>query len=102
MLNHPTLDRLNAMGLAGIARAFDELTANPEAQGLTHPEWLALLLDRNGASGTIASSPRACASPNCAIRRRPKRSITAAAANSTGACSLNSSPETVSPPTTIW
>lgn len=46
MLNHPTLDRLNAMGLAGMARAFDELTANAEAQGLTHPEWLALLLDR--------------------------------------------------------
>lgn len=46
MLNHPTLDRLNAMGLAGMARAFDELIANTEAQGLTHPEWLALLLDR--------------------------------------------------------
>lgn len=46
MLNHPTLDRLNAMGLAGMARAFGELTANIEAQGLTHPEWLALLLDR--------------------------------------------------------
>jgi hypothetical protein len=46
MLNHPNLDRLNAMGLAGMARAFGELTANIEAQGLTHPEWLALLLDR--------------------------------------------------------
>jgi len=46
MLQHPTLDRLSAMGLAGMARAFDELAANPEAAGLTHPEWLALLLDR--------------------------------------------------------
>lgn len=46
MLHHPTLDRLNAMGLAGMARAFDELTANPDAEGLSHPEWLALLLDR--------------------------------------------------------
>ena len=27
MLQHPTLDRLNAMGLAGMARAFDELAA---------------------------------------------------------------------------
>jgi len=46
MLHHPTLDRLNAMGLAGMARAFGELAVNAEAQGLTHPEWLALLLDR--------------------------------------------------------
>ncbi|KAK0351514.1 hypothetical protein LTR94_024680 [Friedmanniomyces endolithicus] len=46
MLQHPTLDRLNAMGLAGMARAFDELAANAEAERLTHPEWLALLLDR--------------------------------------------------------
>lgn len=46
MLAHPTLDRLNTMGLAGMARAFDDLAANPEADRLTHPEWLALLLDR--------------------------------------------------------
>ena len=46
MLQHPTLDRLNAMGLAGMARAFGELAANTEAERLTHPEWLALLLDR--------------------------------------------------------
>ena len=46
MLQHPTLDRLNAMGLAGMARAFGELAANAEAERLTHPEWLALLLDR--------------------------------------------------------
>lgn len=46
MLQHPTLDRLSAMGLAGMARAFGELTANAEAERLTHPEWLALLLDR--------------------------------------------------------
>lgn len=46
MLRHPTLDRLNAMGLSGMARAFGELTANAEAERLSHPEWLALLLDR--------------------------------------------------------
>ena len=46
MLAHPTLDRLTAMGLVGMARAFDELAANTEADSLTHPEWLALLLDR--------------------------------------------------------
>lgn len=46
MLAHPTLERLNAMGLTGMARAFDELTANSEAEQLSHVEWLGLLLDR--------------------------------------------------------
>jgi DNA replication protein DnaC len=34
------------MGFAGMASAFGELAANAEADRLTHPEWLALLLDR--------------------------------------------------------
>lgn len=46
MLQHPTLDRLDTMGLAGMAKAFAELAANAEAEHLTHAEWLALLLDR--------------------------------------------------------
>lgn len=46
MLAHPTLDRLNDMGLTGMARAFNELAANAEAERLSHAEWLALLLDR--------------------------------------------------------
>ena len=46
MLQHPTLDRLDAMGFAGMAKAFAELAANAESERLTHPEWLALLLDR--------------------------------------------------------
>lgn len=46
MLAHPTLDRLNAMGLTGMAKAFDELAANAEAERLTHFEWLGLLLER--------------------------------------------------------
>ena len=46
MLAHPTLDRLNDMGLTGMARAYNELAANAEAERLSHAEWLALLLDR--------------------------------------------------------
>jgi DNA replication protein DnaC len=34
------------MGFAGMARAFTELASNAEADRLTHPEWLGLLLDR--------------------------------------------------------
>jgi DNA replication protein DnaC len=48
LLNHPTLDQLNAMGLHGMAKAFADLAANPEADTLAHGDWLALLLDREG------------------------------------------------------
>lgn len=46
MLNHPTLDQIHQLGLAGMARAFTELDSNPETPGLSHGEWLGLLLDR--------------------------------------------------------
>ena len=46
MLTHPTLDQLQQLGLAGMARAFTELEANPGSAELSHAEWLALLLDR--------------------------------------------------------
>src|SRR3954451_6991624 len=46
LLTHPTLDRLQQLGLAGMARAFTELEANPSHAELSHAEWLGLLLDR--------------------------------------------------------
>ena len=46
MLTHPTFEQLNALGLQGMARAFGELIDNPDAAGLGHADWLALLLDR--------------------------------------------------------
>jgi DNA replication protein DnaC len=46
LLTHPTLDQLHQLGLAGMARAFTELEANPQSAELSHAEWLALLLDR--------------------------------------------------------
>ena len=45
MLTHPTLDQLNQLGLLGMAAAFDAL-ADADVAGLTHAEWLALLLER--------------------------------------------------------
>ncbi|MGA8172474.1 MAG: IS21-like element helper ATPase IstB [Methylocystis sp.] len=45
MLKHPTLDQLHALGLYGMAKAFVENVAN-EADGLSHAEWLGVLLDR--------------------------------------------------------
>ena len=49
MLTHPTLDLLNQLGLAGMAKAFGEIEASGEATTLTHPEWLALLLDQEAS-----------------------------------------------------
>ena len=49
MLKHPTLTQLHALGLHGMAKAFDELAANGQAEGLDRLEWLTLLLDREAA-----------------------------------------------------
>ncbi len=49
MLTHPTLDRLNALGLQGMAKAFVDIEATGEAASLGHAEWLALLLEREAS-----------------------------------------------------
>ena len=49
MLTHPTLDQLHTLGLHGMAKAFVEVAASDEASGLSHPEWLGLLLDREAS-----------------------------------------------------
>ena len=49
MLHHPTLDQLRELRLAGMAQAFTEMQDNAGADQLGHPEWLALLLDREAA-----------------------------------------------------
>jgi DNA replication protein DnaC len=49
LLKHPTLDQLHALGLHAMAKAFVEVAASSEAGGLSHPEWLGLLLDREAS-----------------------------------------------------
>jgi DNA replication protein DnaC len=46
LLTHPTIDQLHQLGLAGMARDFVELEANPQSIELSHAEWLGFLLDR--------------------------------------------------------
>jgi DNA replication protein DnaC len=46
LLKHPTLDQLHTLGLHGMAKAFTDLVAAGEAKDLPHPDWLALLLDK--------------------------------------------------------
>jgi DNA replication protein DnaC len=46
LLTHPMLDQLAQLGLPGMAQAFAELEASGESAGLTHADWLGLLVDR--------------------------------------------------------
>ena len=46
MLTHPTLDQLRQLGLAGMARAFEDLATQAGGGELAPAEWLGLLLDR--------------------------------------------------------
>jgi DNA replication protein DnaC len=46
MLSHPTSDRLRELGLAGMARALEEIRRQPEVADLGFEERLALLVDR--------------------------------------------------------
>ncbi len=52
MLIHPTLDQLKELKLTGMAEAFTEMAESPQANELSHPEWLALLLDREASERT--------------------------------------------------
>ncbi len=49
MLTHPTLDQLHALGLHGMAKAFNTLSTNDDTPLLNHAEWLGLLLDHEAA-----------------------------------------------------
>ena len=49
MLSHPTLDRLHALQLRGMARAFEEQMQMPECAELSFAERLGLLVDREAA-----------------------------------------------------
>lgn len=45
MLAHPTLELLHGLGLHGMAQGYKTLDGNPEAQTLTHAEWLGIILE---------------------------------------------------------
>jgi DNA replication protein DnaC len=49
LLTHPTLDQLHALGLHGMAKAFADIEAAGDAKSLSHAEWLAVLLEREGS-----------------------------------------------------
>jgi len=49
VLTHPTLDQMQALGLAGMATAYRELAEQSNADDLSRDEWLGLMLDREAA-----------------------------------------------------
>ena len=49
MLTHPTLDQMQALGLAGMAMAYRQLAEQDNAADLSRDEWLGLMLDREAA-----------------------------------------------------
>ncbi|EAV40175.1 hypothetical protein SIAM614_00180 [Stappia aggregata IAM 12614] len=49
MLTNPTLAQMQALGLTGMATAYQDLTEQDTAKELSLDEWLGLLLDRETA-----------------------------------------------------
>ena len=49
MLAHPTHERLIALGLAGMARAFEEQRASPDVLALSFEERVGIMADREAA-----------------------------------------------------
>ena len=50
MLTHPTLEQMQALGLAGMAVAYRQLAEQDDAAALSRDEWLGLMLDRELAT----------------------------------------------------
>jgi len=49
MLNHPTHERLIALGLSGMAKAFEEQRRSPDLEALSFEDRIGLLVDREAA-----------------------------------------------------
>ena len=49
MLAYPTHERLIALGLPGMAKAFDDQRRSPDIAALSFEEWLGLMVDREAA-----------------------------------------------------
>ena len=50
MLTHPTLEQMQALGLAGMAVAYRQLAEQDDTAALSRDEWLGLMLDRELAT----------------------------------------------------
>ena len=87
MLIHPTLEQLRQLGLAGMARAFEELADNARGAELDHAEWLGLLLDREIVKSLPIPTPnsRPILTPHWVLLRAYRRSTAPWACGANGA-----------------
>ena len=92
MLAHPTHERLLALGLAGMAKAFEEQRNSPDLGALSFEERVAIMADREAAE---RDTKRMTARLKFAARTPASRtSIFAPRAASIGPCSPGWSPAT--------
>lgn len=87
MLTNPTIDMLRELGLSGMASAYHELEAQPEARRLEHGEWLALLLEREATTRRQKRFEARAVLPGSAMTPRSRTSISAPPAASIAICS---------------
>ena len=73
MLTHPTLDQMQALGLAGMATAYRELAAQNNSSDLSRDEWLGLMLDRETALRSDKRLTNRLAAVKAALSRRLHR-----------------------------
>lgn len=86
MLTNPTLDQMQALGLAGMAAAWRELAERNNANELSRDEWLGLMLDREVAMRADKRVRTGSPQPGCAFPKPASRTSTLPRrADSTGA-----------------
>jgi len=87
VLTHPTIDQMHQLGLAGMARAFAELEANPQSADVSHADGSPCCSTVKPRIVTSGDCGRGCVMPGCVIRLRSRTSITELLAASTARCS---------------
>ena len=88
MLTHPTLDKLHALRLQGMAQAFEEQLRTPGIEDLSAEERLRRY---SSTASSLGARPGVwqpdCATPSCAMAPASKTSTTATRAGWTSPCS---------------
>ncbi len=77
MLTQPTIEKLCAMRLRGMAEAFQQQQQDANIHGLSFEERLGLPLTASGTGGRTGRWSGACGTAGCKVRPAWKTSITA-------------------------
>ena len=77
MLIQPTIEKLCAMRLRGMAEAFQQQQQDANIHSLSFEERLGLLIDRSGTGARTGRWTGACATDDCKARLASRTSTTA-------------------------